>query len=598
MFFTIITPTIGHPLLKRLLEKLNEQTFLSKYPTTDENPFAIEHLIVIDGKNEFGEKTKIILDQVPTHSKISRQVFELPFNTGKEYLGHKIYPAITNLMRGEYVLFLDDDNFYFENHLQNYFEKIQHKKYQWLFSLRKIFYENQEVCEDNCESLGHISSTFNHPGHFMIDTNCYCIRKDIALESVHIQNKIVTPYLDSPDRSYAKYLLMNYPDFISTYEYTVAYEVYENKQQVKKEFFLYRNEIMKQKFGETYPWMCKDLNLKKNIVKKEIYVLHFDLGQTNEIIQRFYRKSKDEKNNKSIAFNDWQLNILDQLDPNLFYLKNGYQFHIPSNSIVLCHMCIPTNLPAFVLERKDLIKILYTIESPNIRHQIQWSKDFLEKYFTHVITYWKDLEKLNTSLKIFNFPFCHRLNFSLSCDQNLLQSNRDNIDNPSTCIVLENRPFDHLYKINETILQSQDYLREKYACQISNMHCYGKGWDSLKERENLYVYHKNLEFNRMHDTFQTKDYYQKHTFSLIIENCNAEGYVSEKIYDAWMVNSIPLYYGNFTNELKEKLGIDENLYIDLKKYTPEEIANKLKNITKDEILQYQNNIEKKKKDIY
>jgi len=593
MFFTIITPTIGHPLLKRLLISLNNQTFLNNYSTNDENLFAFEHLIVIDGKNEFSEKTNEQLKEIPPHPKISRQIFELPFNTGKSnnqvFLGHKIYPAITHLMRGEYILFLDDDNIFYPNHLQSFYSILQNKKYQWSFCLRNILHNNIEICQDNCESLGNLHHVFNIPNHFLIDTNCYCIRKDIALESIHIHNRPVLQNLNSPDRAYTNYLLKHYPEFCSTYQYTIGYEVYNNEGQVKKDFFLYGNELMKQKFGTDKPWLNNS-----HLPKKEIYVLYFDLEKTNELITRFYKKDKDKQ---SVAFEDWQLNLLDQLDPNIFYLKNGYQYYIPSNSIVLCHMCNPENLPAYVLERNDLIKILYTIESPNIRHQIQWSKEFLEKYFTHVITYWKDLQMLETKLKVFNFPFCHRLSLSYECDKKLIQKNENPIENPSTCIVLENRNFNQMYKINNSILQSQDYLRSEYVKEIPNMYCYGKGWDILNPKNDLYIQHKDPNYFRQTDNLKTKDYYKKHTFSLIIENCNANGYVSEKIYDAWMVSSIPIYYGNFTDEMKEKMGITEDVYIDLKKYSPTEIGAKLRNITRKEIEQYQKNIENKKMEI-
>jgi hypothetical protein len=54
---------------------------------------------------------------------------------------------------------------------------------------------------------------------------------------------------------------------------------------------------------------------------------------------------------------------------------------------------------------------------------------------------------------------------------------------------------------------------------------------------------------------------KRHAFSLIVENCDAAGYVSEKIMDAWVAGCIPLYYGNLD---KSQLQVPEDMYIDLR----------------------------------
>ena len=76
------------------------------------------------------------------------------------------------------------------------------------------------------------------------------------------------------------------------------------------------------------------------------------------------------------------MTMLDVVNEN-YNIQNAYTETIPQNSIVLMNICNIDELPLKVLQRTDLIKIGYTLEGPNIRHQIQWKYQFLN-YFTLV----------------------------------------------------------------------------------------------------------------------------------------------------------------------------------------------------------------------
>ena len=85
-----------------------------------------------------------------------------------------------------------------------------------------------------------------------------------------------------------------------------------------------------------------------------------------------------------------------------------------------------------------------------------------------------------------------------------------------------------------------DYLRTQYALPFGKqIDCWGNSWESHSNTINLC---KTL------DRFENKEYVidimKNYTFCLIIENCDASGYISEKIYDAFSAGCIPLYYGN------------------------------------------------------
>ena len=75
----------------------------------------------------------------------------------------------------------------------------------------------------------------------------------------------------------------------------------------------------------------------------------------------------------------------------------------------------------------------------------------------------------------------------------------------------------------------------------------------------------------------------------------AEGYVSEKFYDALVAGCIPIYInrGNINN----RLNIPKDCYIDGGKMTPEELNTLINNMSIGEVNKYKENIIQKRKDI-
>jgi hypothetical protein len=126
-------------------------------------------------------------------------------------------------------------------------------------------------------------------------------------------------------------------------------------------------------------------------------------------------------------------------------------------------------------------------------------------------------------------------------------------------MVLENRNLSGSFDVQGVTLHCQDYLRAHYMKDLKNAHVIGLGWDNANLGPGVKILHTT---HRNFDKYKSIDYYQNHVFTVIIENTDAEGYVSEKIYSAFSAGSIPIYYGNnnaFTN-------IPHGLYVDLKKF--------------------------------
>jgi len=567
MLFTIITPTTGNPKLARLLTSINEQIVSPDV--------KIEHFIVVDGP-AFQTKTETILKSVAPGSNVAREVFQLPFNTGaNNYFGHKIYASISQLARGDYVILQDEDNWLDVNHIASCYSTLKADDgLHWCFSLRKIVSnEGQFICNDDCESLGFLHPAFYHPDIYMIDTNCTCVSREIVLQISNIWNRKGFNTNDDPDRLYSRLLMENFKKYDCTYTYSIHYRVANRNDSVKGELFLKGNEVIKSKFSGTIPWT------KPN----RLVVAHFNKENTDKILSRVYCPSPKE----SIGYKQWQLNILDCMDDR--FLMSAYGKYIPSGSKMLVHMCNPGELPVAQLERSDIEKVLYTIEGPNIRHQQQWSLEFLLKYFTKIITYWKPLLSISSHLdhRISYFPFIHRFDMTNPQDTAAIIENTNT--GKQVCIVLEKRDIQGDYSINGVSMKAHDHLRWAYASKLGKrIDCYGRTWEPHR---NVIEYREAK--NRFLDEERVIDIMAKYTFALIIENCNGDGYVSEKIYDALCVGCIPLYYGNNNSQLN----IPSDCYIDLREISPDDLPRLLDRMDAEFIDMFRKNIYKKRIDI-
>jgi hypothetical protein len=150
-------------------------------------------------------------------------------------------------------------------------------------------------------------------------------------------------------------------------------------------------------------------------------------------------------------------------------------------------------------------------------------------------------------------------------------------------MILANRSNNEIYEINGVKLQRLDYLRRKFAIFLDNLTVHGSGWDEIEHHK--YIKVENVQ-NRMVDNTNIFDFYKKFNFALIVENCDAENYVSEKIYDAWVAGCIPVYYGN-----NDKIDLPRDCYIDIKDFNNiEEVNLYINKMQKEHIDIYYDNI--------
>lgn len=233
---TVITPTTGSSQLYDAVKSVNKQTYRN-----------VEHVVVIDKP----EKSDLVHNSLKEFKSI---IVNVPYNTGHSgYNGHRIYGAFSYLVDGDFLIFLDEDNWLDENHIESLISTIGAGN-KWAYSLRKIVsQEGDYICNDDCESLGRWKSILNDN---FVDVNCFMIPKQAAVAFSPYWYRRARHPQEQPevDRILSAFMMQNIVEFNTNGLYTVNYRVASRKDSVQKEFFLQGNQIMKNKMNGEYPW--------------------------------------------------------------------------------------------------------------------------------------------------------------------------------------------------------------------------------------------------------------------------------------------------------------------------------------------------------
>jgi len=234
-----VIPTTGSPTLRQAVESVLNQSYAET-----------EVLVVVDGP-EFENSVNEVLSGVPTEKL---KIMVLPYNTGADgFYGHRIYASISCLVDHDYISFLDQDNWYKENHIESLLDSMISKKVEWAYSLRQIYdTTGNYVCDDNCESLGKWP-IYLHDSQFLIDTSSFLIKRDILLR---IGMAIYSKW--GADRQFYAAIKQYFPDYVCSGKYTLNYRLAGNANSVTKEFFENGNAVMHQRYPNGFPWVNGD----------------------------------------------------------------------------------------------------------------------------------------------------------------------------------------------------------------------------------------------------------------------------------------------------------------------------------------------------
>jgi glycosyltransferase involved in cell wall biosynthesis len=249
---SVITAATGHVRLGRCLASVQAQTYE-----------ALEHLVVIDGPERLEAVRTVVEALDPLRHRI--EIVQLPYATGKNrWNGHRIYAAFSFLSNSDFVAFLDEDNWLEPNHFQALMAAVALQQAAWGFALRKICHQDGRfIAYDQCESLGHLHTVFYDRQERLVDTNCYLIRRDVAIRFAPLWNRQARPPggLKPADRALCQALLENYPDPACSGVFTVNYAVGNRPDSVTGAFFVEGNRRMRARYPNGLPWSAPQEDL-------------------------------------------------------------------------------------------------------------------------------------------------------------------------------------------------------------------------------------------------------------------------------------------------------------------------------------------------
>ncbi len=232
----VITPTTGAVDVKDAIQSVKNQTI------------KVDHLIICDGE-QYAESVRQITNELK-HDNL--KTCYLPYNTGGNgFYGHRIMAAFSHLIDHDYVLFLDQDNWFTIDHVENMIKLIDKFNYDWVYSLRKIYDKDKKyLLDDNCESLGRWPAWVNEQA-FLIDSSCYCFKTDFIRKFGHIWD-----YGWGADRRFYGIIKdeLKHKNYACTGKHTVNYRLGGNEGSVTEEFFKQGNLEMSVKYKGELPW--------------------------------------------------------------------------------------------------------------------------------------------------------------------------------------------------------------------------------------------------------------------------------------------------------------------------------------------------------
>ena len=228
----VITPTTGKDTVVKAVESVKAQTT----PT--------EHLIVYDGPEAFEKRCYVEPSSIV-----------LPENVGGDgWYGHRVYAAMPLMVNADYILFLDEDNWYEPNHVETLINTIEAKNLDFAYSLRKIFSPDKKyLLDDNCESLGKweifMSRGSPHGKHYLIDTSSFCFKREFIQKTCHHWHAGW-----GGDRQYL-YAVKDHSKYDTNGKHTLCYRLDGNPNSVTKEFFESGNKTQEAYYQGKFPWV-------------------------------------------------------------------------------------------------------------------------------------------------------------------------------------------------------------------------------------------------------------------------------------------------------------------------------------------------------
>jgi glycosyltransferase involved in cell wall biosynthesis len=239
----VITPSVGRDSLKQAIESVRDQSYRN-----------VKHLVVADGPMYY----RNVYDLVSEYSNLV-QLTLCPTNTGKNgFYGHRIYAAYSHLVDQDYVVFLDEDNWFETHHIENLVNLCEEKQLDFAYSLRQVYIGDEFHAFDMCESIGKWPIWFTQentdndvPPQYLVDTSAYCFNRSWLINYCQLWHS----GWGGDRRFYSS--VRAYGKHETTGLHTLCYRLPDMQKAYGGDmtFFERGNEAVKKFYGGKYPWI-------------------------------------------------------------------------------------------------------------------------------------------------------------------------------------------------------------------------------------------------------------------------------------------------------------------------------------------------------
>ena len=538
----VVTASTGAACLRDCVESVQRQTAA-----------GVTHLVFADGP-ECWEAVEATVGEYRHKNPV--HAHRLPFPTGRRgWNGHRVYAAAPWLLGDafDWVCFLDEDNVFAPHHVADMLAALAARPgVCWAHSLRRVFDSSGREAPDDCESLGAIPNVL---GDVLVDTNCYMLSVALARAVSECWNSPARPQPPAleADRALARRLLLQ--DHAATGRHSVYYQCGSRPDSVKLDFFKAGNRALDRRPG-----------------LEDLYCFHFDADATAAALQMARAPAPPTLEQ---CLQEWNPSLL-RCVHGRYNLVDGYVAvrvsSIPRNATVLVSMCHPDSAPlALLAMRSDLRRILWTAESPNIRHSSQWEAGFIKKHFDVSISYWQPLLQADDIPTV----FCPHNTHQLPPELVAAVAARALVPDPArkgVGMVLENRPtMPVAYVIDGKQLKCLDFLRPRIVNSLPRATVCGVGWDrACAVHSGITV---SSAVHRSQDPKTAVDRLRAFDVALIVENCDGAGYLSEKMIDCLIAGCVPAWMGG--SPPPQLQPVLEGMFIDLREISLSNLAREL-----------------------
>lgn len=308
-------------------------------------------------------------------------------------------------------------------------------------------------------------------------------------------------------------------------------------------------------------------------MKKASLVLQDKFMLKNNIFNKNYYLNRDQTSDRYIELKNQ-------------FLKYGYDLSTYDiNNFENAEIIIYIDLPRDFKSNNSKKEILFLGENEMIsKHQYKIAHN---NSFSKVFT-WNN--EIVDNEKFFKYNFSYYLDF-----ENFHRKDR----NKFSVMINSNKYINHVNEIYSERIKLIDWFEKN---ETKNFDLFGEGWNKY-----LFKFYPFTFFNRfdsvrilLNKIFKNnfKVYKGKvsdkrstlsnYKFAFCFENSGSyNGYITEKIFDAFFSGSIPIYYG--APDIENY--IPNNCYIDYREFKSiQELMKKLKSMNSSQIIDYQNNI--------